>query len=197
MFSYAHGFNNLLGSTFGYDKASISFKNTYKFGIWGRTNVYVTAGMVFTKVPFIFLETHRGNETFFYSSSVYNTMGFFEFLSDRYVSAQLQHHFNGLLLNRIPVIKKLKWREFVTANVLYGSLSNKNKQFNASNDFSTLQKKPFVEVGFGFENIFKIFRIDFIYRLTYIDSQYKAMYLQTRNTYPQQFAMKFSIGFGL
>ena len=197
MFSYAHGFNNVLGSNFGYDKAQISFKNTYRFGIWGRSNVLLNAGMVFNKAPFLYLETHRGNETSFYSASVFNTMGFFEFVSDRYISAQLQHHFYGLLLNRIPLIKKLKWREFITGNILYGGLSSKNKAFNANNDFSVLNNKPFAEAGFGLENIFKIVRVDFIYRLTYRDDTYLKYYEAKHNLPLQKFAIKFSIGFGL
>jgi hypothetical protein len=196
-FSYAHGFNNVLGSNFGYDKAQISFKNTYKFGIWGRSNVFLNAGMIFTQAPFLYLETHRGNETSFYSASVFNTMGFFEFVSDRYVSLQLQHHFYGLLLNRIPVIKKFKWREFITGNVLFGKLTNNNKAFNVNNDFSVLNNKPFIESGFGFENIFKIIRVDFVYRLTYRDLAYQNLY-NSKHDFPiQKFALKFSIGFGL
>ncbi len=196
-FSYAHGFNNLLGSTIGYDKANIGFKYNIRSGIYGRTNILFNAGMIFTKVPFIFLESHRGNETRFYASNVFNTMNFFEFLSDRYASLQLQHHFNGLLLNRIPIIKKLKWRELITANILYGTLSNKNSGFNKENDFSTLQKKPFIEAGFGVENIFKILRIDFLYRLTYADADYKMNYYLKNKNFITPFSIKLSLGFGL
>ena len=196
-FSYAHGFNNLLGSTFGYDKANIGFKYVIRSGIYGRTNILFNSGIIFTKVPFMFLESHRGNETNFYSSNVFNTMNFFEFLSDRFVSIQLQHHFNGLLLNRIPVVKKLKWRELITANILYGSLSRMNNKFNENNDFSTLEKKPYVEVGFGIENIFKIIRVDFIYRLTYTDAKYKQTYFDKNQHSIIPFAVKFSLGFGL
>jgi hypothetical protein len=124
-------------------------------------------------------------------------MNFFEFLSDRFVSLQLQHHFNGLLLNRIPVVKKLKWRELITANILYGSLSRMNNKFNENNDFSTLEKKPYVEVGFGIENIFKIIRVDFIYRFTYTDAKYKQTYFDKNQHSIIPFAVKFSLGFGL
>ena len=124
-------------------------------------------------------------------------MNFFEFLSDRYASLQLQHHFNGLLLNRVPIIKKLKWRELITANILYGTLSNKNSGFNKENDFSTLQKKPFIEAGFGVENIFKILRIDFLYRLTYADAYYKMNYYLKNKNFITPFSIKLSLGFGL
>lgn len=196
-FSFAHGFKNLLGSNFGYDKAQLSFKNTYKFGIWGRTNVLLTAGMIFTKAPFLYLETHRGNETSFYAPTVFNTMGFFEFVSDRYASLQMQHHFYGLLLNRIPIIKKFKWRELITANILAGDLSSKNKSFNVNNDFSTLNQSPFIEAGFGVENIFKLLRVDFIYRISHRSASYEAIYDAKHDTPLQKFALKFSIGFGL
>ena len=195
--SFAHGFNNLLGSTFGYDKANIGFKYAIRSGIYGRTNIFFNGGMIFTKVPFIFLESHRGNETYFYSSNVFNTMNFFEFLSDRFASLQLQHHFNGLLLNRIPIIKKLKWRELVTANILYGALSFKNSKFNENKDFSTLERKPYMEAGFGIENIFKIIRVDFLYRLTYTDANYRQKLSDNNRSSIVPFAVKFSLGFGL
>ena len=196
-FAFSHGFKNLIGSNFGYDKATIGYKQTLRFGVFGRTNIFANAGIIFTKVPFLFLESHRGNETNFYASSVFNTMNFFEFLSDRYISLQLQHHFNGLLLNRIPLIKKLKWREVITANALYGSLSAKNIAFNSENDFNTLDKKPFVEVGFGFENIFKIIRVDFLYRLSYVDTKYKEQYFAKNNNTIVPFSIKASLAFGL
>jgi hypothetical protein len=103
-------------------------------------------------------------------------MNRFEFVSDRYASLQLQHSFEGLLFNRIPAIRKLKWRLVGTANVLWGSLSQKNidiipEDINADGvvvrHFGPLGDVPYVEVGYGIENIFKFIRVDAIHRLTY------------------------------
>jgi hypothetical protein len=73
-----------------------------------------------------------------------------------------------------------------------------NNKFNENNDFSTWKKKPFIEAGFGIENIFKIIRIDFLYRLTYADAEYKQEYLnKNKGNSIVPFAIKFSLGFGL
>ena len=97
-------------------------------------------------------------------------MNFGEFVSDRYASVQYRHNFEGLLLNRIPLIQKLKWRFVGTANVLFGSLSEKNKALlsNETPDGDEAlsigylsPSKPYVELGYGVENIFKFFRVDY------------------------------------
>ncbi len=105
-------------------------------------------------------------------------MDFFEFASDRYVSLRYRHHFEGFLLNKIPLIKKLKWRAVANANVLYGSVSDKNNLNTPTvgphgQDLVTFGRLdpsvPYVELGYGIENIFKFFRVDAFHRLTYLD----------------------------
>jgi len=100
-------------------------------------------------------------------------MKFFEFASDKYASLNYTQHFEGLLLNSIPVIKNFKWRLVGTANILYGSLSQNNQNAIASSDATNLQSlnnDPYIEAGYGVENIFKFIRVDFIHRLTYRDN---------------------------
>jgi hypothetical protein len=122
------------------------------------------------------LQAHLGNETVFYNSAAFNLMNRFEFVSDRYASLQFQHSFEGLLFNRIPLVRKLKWRLVGTANVLWGSLSQQNIGIIpddvdldgvAARPFGALGDVPYVELGYGIENIFKFIRVDAIHRLTY------------------------------
>ncbi|MBK8414004.1 MAG: hypothetical protein IPL22_05490 [Bacteroidetes bacterium] len=81
------------------------------------------------------------------------------------------HHFEGFFLDKIPLMRKLKWREVASLRGVYGSMSDENKSILVNqNAFSTLSKKPYVEAGFGVENILKILRFDFMYRLTYLDN---------------------------
>jgi hypothetical protein len=71
------------------------------------------------------------------------------------------------------LIKKLKWRTFTTGKFLIGQLSDKNKQMNPATDvlsFSSLGRKPYIELGYGINNIFKVLRVEAIHRLSYIDS---------------------------
>jgi hypothetical protein len=109
-------------------------------------------------------------------------MNFLEFVSDQYASLNIDHHFNGFILNKIPITKRLKLREVVSGKILFGSLSDNNNpashpdllKFPVDNLGSpitfTLDQKPYVEVSAGIENIFKFFRVDVVKRLTYLSN---------------------------
>ena len=175
-FNYTMAIKNLLGGDFNYSKVSVSFTNRFRMATLGYSQLYIKAGKVFSEVPYTLLEIPRGNETAIFANNTYNIMNYFEFVSDQYVEAFWQHHFNGLLLNRVPAVKKLNWREVVGINMAYGTLSDKNKIFNANNNFTVMDDVPYFEADLGIENIFDIIRIDFLYRLTYNDDFYKADY---------------------
>ena len=109
-------------------------------------------------------------------------MNYGEFISDRSVALQYQHHFEGLLLNRIPLMRKLKWRLTASANVVYGSLSQANIDINAQYTAEGQETRPigtfksglpYVELGYGVENIFKFMRIEFVHRMTYLDNNFE------------------------
>lgn len=174
-FNYTLGIKNILDGDFNYHKASISFSNRFRMSTLGFSQVFVKAGKVFSKVPYTLLEIPRGNENIFYGTNLFNQMNYFEFVSDQYINAFWQHHFNGLLFNRVPLLKELNLRELVGINMAYGTLSSKNKNFNNNNTF-TVMDIPYFEVDLGIENIFKFIRIDFLYRLTYNDDFYKKKY---------------------
>ncbi len=173
---YTWGIKHLFDGDFAYHKAVISLSNRFRMAILGYSQVLLKAGKVFSEVPYTLLEIPRGNENLFYGNNMFNKMNYFEFVSDQYAQAFWQHHFNGLLLNRIPLIKKLNLREVIGANVAYGTLSNKNLAFNEHNNFTVMNKRPYAEISAGIENILDVIRIDYIYRLTYTDAGYKAAY---------------------
>ena len=95
-------------------------------------------------------------------------MNRFEFISDQYAGLNLEHNIGGGVFNYIPYLKKLKMRQFWTAKVLYGSLSEDNKKLNLDKGypFRTLKDKPYIELGTGISNIFQLFRIDFVWRVS-------------------------------
>lgn len=139
----------------------------------GKMHYIIEGGKIFGTLPFPLLKLHEGNETYVFDSYAFNLMNLYEFASDTYLSATLEHHFNGFFLNRIPLLRKLKWREIAYAKGLVGNISDKNSKVNALLDFpSTLGNvnKPYLECGVGIENIFKFFRIDYVRRLTYLDN---------------------------
>ena len=145
--------------------------------IFGFSQVLVKAGKVFSQIPYTLLEIPRGNETYFYANNGFNQMNLFEFVTDQYVEAHWKHHFMGLLFNRIPLIKKLNLREAVGIDMIYGTLSQKNKNFNSNNSFTVMDDVPYFEANVGVENILDVIKVDFIYRLTFNNNSYKANYL--------------------
>lgn len=181
-FTYVRGMQGIAGSDFDYNKTRLSVDQPIRWGILGSARAKITGEYIFEALPYPLLTYHIGNETPFYTTATYNLMNYGEFISDRSVSFQYRHNFEGFLLNRIPVMRKLKWRLVGQANVLYGGLSDKNKALliedNIMPDGSkTLPvgylnpAKPYVELGYGVENIFKFFRVDFAHRLTYLDHE--------------------------
>jgi hypothetical protein len=172
---YTHGIKGLAGSDFDYDKLRLSVHKRMRFGPMGVGYVTLTGEYVFSKLPYPLLALHLGNQTPFFAHVTYNLMDYGEFVSDRYASLHYSHHFEGLLLNRIPLMRKLKWRLVGTSNVILGGMSSMNKALiaddpDAESQIGFLSRGvPYVELGYGVENIFKFFRVDFIHRLTYLD----------------------------
>lgn len=182
-FRYTHGFRAILGSDLVYDKFSLNISQTLRMGILGRGQYSLTGGYIPSTVPYPILENHLGNSTFLYNQNSYNLMRFFEFVSDRYVGLQYSQHFEGLGFNSIPLIRNLNWRLVGTANVLYGSISNENINLIPNNNLLEtrgLSTTPYVELGYGVENILKFIRVDFIHRVTYLENHIPSMGLPPR-----------------
>ena len=149
--------------------------------ILGYSDVSFEAGRILGKVPYPLLFTHRANQTYAYEVNSYNLMNFLEFVSDRYVSLNIDHCFNGIIFNKIPLIKKLKLREVFSWKVLYGGLGKINNpdyqkdlfKFPVDNNgvplTYTLEKKPYIEASVGISNIMKVFRVDLVKRFTYLN----------------------------
>ena len=102
-------------------------------------------------------------------------MNFLEFVSDEYASLNIDHCFNGFFFNKIPLFKKLKFREVAACKILYGNVTRQNNPsyhselFKFPTETYTLEKEPYVEASVGISNILKFFRVDLVRRLTYLD----------------------------
>ena len=174
---YTLGLRNVMGGDFAYQRIALGMKHSFRMGVLGRTYYTLGAGIIPATVPYPLLYTPLGNESSFYVGNAYNLMNYFEFICDRWATVQIEHNFGGLFFNRIPLLRQLKWRELITAKVLVGSVSARNLTMipatNAAGlaveGFSSLSQTPYVEVGYGIDNIFKVLRIDAIHRLTYRD----------------------------
>jgi hypothetical protein len=164
------------GSDYEFHKVYLAIEKRFKIGIIGYTDMLLEGTRIFGDVPFPLLDIARGNETFAYDDRSFNLMNFMEFGSDQSASAQFTHHFNGFLLNKIPLMKRLKWRSVGSFKMIYGDISNNNNNpenpdlLRLPDNFETLKAKPYMEFSAGIENIFKFFRVDAVKRLTYLDS---------------------------
>lgn len=182
-FRYSLGLKNILGGDVSYQKITFNIIQVIKMGALGRGKYSFTIGYIPSNVKYPLLENHLGNQTFIYNPNAFNLMRFFEFGSDKYAILNYTQHFEGLVLNSIPVIRDLNWRLVGTTNVLYGGLSRSNQQSieNAGTiGLRGLGSVPYIEAGYGIENIFRFVRIDFIHRLTYRDN-YTPFYPRQRN----------------
>ncbi|MCT4602347.1 MAG: DUF5686 and carboxypeptidase regulatory-like domain-containing protein [Marinifilum sp.] len=170
------GMKDVLGSNYDYQKIDLSVEHTFELPPLGNLYFLASAGKLFGKVPYPLLHLHEGNETYAFDPYAFNMMNYYEFASDQYASLFVEHHFNGLILNRIPLFRKLKWRTVVSGKGLIGSLSNKNN--GALTNAKAYMKfpqglsdvsEPYFEASIGIENIFKFVRIDAMWRLTHLD----------------------------
>lgn len=166
---YSKSLPDAYGGEYNFQRVALSiYKRIRITPILGYIDANVTAGKIYGTLPYPLMELHGGNETYMYDPYAYNMMKYFEFVSDQYISASAEHHMNGLILNRIPLLKKLKLREVAGIKGVWGSVNPQNKNVILfPTTLKTLESGPYVEANVGVENIFKIFRIDALWRLTY------------------------------
>ena len=177
-FSHVMAKKGLLGSSYDYQRTDIGAQKRFWFSAFGYLDLITKAGKVWTKVPYPLLILPNANMTYTIQPETYTNMNALEFINDEYLSWDMTYYMNGNLLNRIPLIKKLKWREVFCFRGLWGHLTDKNDPaknggeglYAFSDDTYRLGKKPYMEVSVGIENIFKFLRIDYTWRLNYLDN---------------------------
>ena len=171
---FSKGFKGVFNSAYNYSKYSLLIKDMMKISPYGTLYYRVYGGKINGTMPFTNLENHPGNDLYYYNPFAFNLMTRFEYLSDKYAGVNLEHNIGSGLFRFIPITRKLKWRQFYTVKTLWGSLSSANQAANTYiiipypkvYGFKTLNNKTYVEVGTGIDNIFKVFRLDFVWRLS-------------------------------
>ena len=164
------GMKDVLTSDYEYQRIVFRVQQRIPLGPLGYFRYTATSGKIYGTLPYPLLLIHSGNETFYYDDLAFNTMNFFEFLSDEFVSVFLEHHLDGFLFNKVPLFRKLKWREVLTFKTVFGNLDPKQRQEMALlPGMYDLNDGPFAEAAVGVENILKILRVDALWRLTYQD----------------------------
>jgi len=162
------GFNNVLGSQYGYQRYRFQFNGRNTLGALGRLFYEVNTEKIVGDLPYILLYAPPVNNTQLSSSKRFSLLKDYEFMADTYVSFFAEHHFEGLVFNHIPLIKKLNFREVVTFKGLYGTLTDENAT-NTINDvpITAADKTGYFEAGIGVENILKILRVDYVFRINH------------------------------
>jgi len=163
----AKGMPGVFNSAYNYTKYSALVKDVMKISPYGTLSYKVYAGKIDGTLPFTFLENHPGNDLYYYSSSSFNLMNRFEYLSDKYAGINVEHNIGSGLFRFIPITRKLKWRQFWNAKTVWGSLSPENIALNnKTSTFKTINGKTYIEVGTGIDNILKLLRLDFVWRVS-------------------------------
>lgn len=185
VFTLSHntGVKGVFGGDYNYNYTEASFFKRVWLSSWGKVDINLKGGIQWNKVPFPLLIMPDANLSYVTQKNTFNLINNMEFLNDRFASLMLTYDMNGKLFNRIPLLKKLKWREVIRFNMLYGKLSDKNNPFKNPGDsdlylFPTrngeytsfvMDNMPYMEVCVGIHNIFKVLHIEYVRRLTYLN----------------------------
>lgn len=165
---YAYGIPNLFNSDYEYHRLTVNLQQWFNFSTIGWSKYTIEAGKIWGTLPYPLLKIHDGNQTFLYDEFSSNLMYYYEFVSDQYFTVTYAHHFDGLIFNHLPLIRKLKWREVVHLRCVYGSLNDDNRAYSLfPGQMRSFDKIPYWEAGVGIENIFRIIRVDAIWRLNH------------------------------
>ena len=166
-----------LGSSYDLQRTEVGMQKRFWFSAFGYLDAIVKGGKVWTKVPYPLLILPNANTTYTIQPETYTNMNALEFINDEYLSWDLTYYMNGVLLNRIPLIKKLRWREVFCFRGLWGHLTDKNdpsKQGEGLYAFPSFTQRmgrtPYMEASVGVENIFNFMRVDYVWRLNYRDN---------------------------
>ena len=182
--SHTAGFKGVLGGEYNFNLTEVGLYKRFWFSSWGKIDMFVKGGAQWNKVPFPLLIMPAANLSYILQRETFNLINNMEFLNDRYASLDVSWDLNGKIFNRIPLLKKLKWREAIGFKMLYGHLTDKNNPMKHPGDselflfptrdgrptsFVMDPKTPYMECSVGIHNIFKILHIDYVRRLNYLD----------------------------
>jgi hypothetical protein len=164
---YGYGIPGIFESEYRYHRLQFQMKQWFNVLTIGWSKYIFEVGKIWGVLPYPLLKLQPSNETFLFDEYAYNLMNYYEFINDQYVSLYYTHHFDGFFLNRIPLMRKLKWRTVIHGRALWGSMTDANAEYSAFPGKQADLNTIYYEAGAGIENIFKFIRIDAIWRLTY------------------------------
>ncbi len=187
--SHTVGLKNLFGSDYRHNLTEAGVYKRFQMSSWGRIDTYLKGGIEWNTVPFPLLIMPAANLSYIKERETFSLIDNMEFLNDKYVSFMASWDMGGKIFNRIPLLRKLKWREFIGTNILWGTLSDKNNpfleknandsrlfyfpgEFNSDGTYTFQSRvmdknRPYVEWVAGIHNIFKIVHVEYVRRVNY------------------------------
>lgn len=155
----------VLEGAYDYTRLSLTVRDKMKISPFGTLSYKVYGGKVFGTLPFVFMEVHPGNDIYYYNTGTFNLMNRFEYISDRYFGFNIEHNIGPGLFRFTGLTRKLKWRQFWNVKTVWGGASEANKALNGNEYFKYLNGSNYTEIGTGIDNIFRVFRLDMVWRL--------------------------------
>ncbi len=169
--NYSLGVKGMLDSDFDYKRLQLFYNQPLWVGGIGLSNISLEAGKTFGTVPLGLLSVIPGNQTYFALYNTFPLLNFYEFVTDTYVTAHVEHNFNGKLFSYVPGLRELNLREVVGIKGAWGEISEANKQLDASGlPLVAPSAAPYYEYSVGVGNMFKFLRIDAHFRGNYFDN---------------------------
>lgn len=183
--------NGLIGGKYNYTKINASISQKLRIPNFGTLSYNAYGGKIYgDSLPFMLLELHPGNEVYVYNKNGFNLMNRFEYYSDTYAGFQIEHNIEKKLTNLIPILRKTKIRQFWNLKGVWGNMNASNKAFNRTEfgpyQLRSLRDHTYLEFGTGLDNIFKFFRVDFVWRSA---PPYPANYTPSRMQPVQNFGV--------
>ncbi len=140
-------------------KNKVSFGPTYM-------RMYFNVGGILGKVPYPLLYLPRGTQDLGFARYHYNLLHNSSFASDLYANVHISFNGGGSLFGKIPLLKLLNLRESISFKSYWGRLSDRHDNFMLQPEFlRTPMDAPYMEMGFGITNIFKVLRVEYVRRI--------------------------------
>ena len=166
--SHTVGLKKVLGGDYDYNYTEATAYYRLWLNSWGKMEIFARGGVQWNKVPFLLLIMPEANLSYLSQPGTFSMVNDMEFLSDRFASLHMDWDLKGKLFNRVPLLRKLKLREYVGYRLMWGTLTDKNSRGLLPTSFALDSDRPYMEWAVGVHNIFKVLRVEYVHRMNYI-----------------------------